>query len=243
MQTGRQKRIAALAYPLLILLPLVLLGLAEGALRLLDVSDPDDVPDPFIGLLEGHRVFQLESSRGVYAIDRSRSRSFNVQSFPAHKAAGTCRIFCLGGSAAYGYPFGAPVAFPRWLADGCTHLWPDRRFEVINAAGMSYGSYRIRALITEILAYDPDLIVIYSGHNEFIEKDFYIQSKTARMVGLRGFLHRFHLYNLLKKVILGAAPKPNREGGSFDEFGLHVKRRENLGWTEEERRTVYAKYQ
>lgn len=242
MPTGRQKRIAAIAYPFLILLPLLILGAAEGVLRLLDIGDPGDAPDPFIGLLESHRIFQVDPARGVYTIDRNRSRSFNVQSFPVRKAAGTFRIFCLGGSAAYGYPFGAPVAYPRWLGDACRHLWPERRFEVINAAGMSYGSYRIRALMTEILTYAPDLIVIYSGHNEFIEKDFYIRSKASRMVGLRGFLYRFHLYHLMKRLILGDDQRPNPADGDFDEFGLHAQRRENVGWTDEEREIVHAKY-
>jgi len=240
MTAGSRRGVRALALALLVLFPLFFFGAIELTLRLADLYDPDDAPDPFIGLLESHRVFQLEAGRGVYTIDNDRARSFNVQTFAAHKPAGTFRIFCLGGSAAYGYPFGAPVAFSRWVAEGCRRLWPDRRFEVINAAGMSYGSYRIRALIAEILDYDPDLIVIYSGHNEFIEKDFYIQSRASRLVGLRGWLSRFHLYNLLKRVLLPAAGRGAAQ--TFDEFGLHVTRRENLGWTVEERQIVLAKY-
>ncbi len=242
MAEGPRRRVKALALALVVLFPLLFFGAIELVLRAANLYDPADEPDPFIGLLEGHRVFQRDPARDVYTIDADRARSFNVQTFAARKPANTFRIFCLGGSAAYGYPFGAPVAFSRWLADGCRTLWPGRRFEVVNAAGMSYGSHRIRALVSEIVEYDPDLVVIYSGHNEFIEKDFYIQSRAGRLVGLRGWLSRFHLYNLLKHAIRPAGGRGPRGASAFDEFGLHVTRRENLGWTEEERQVVLAKY-
>jgi hypothetical protein len=234
----RENRVALLAQLLLLLIPFVLLALVEGVLRVFDLYDPATAADPFIGLLASHRVFVPDPTRGVYYIDRDRAHSFNAQSFPMHKPKETFRIFCMGGSAAYGYPFGAPVAFSRWIADACRTLWPDRRFEVINAAGMSYGSHRIRALIEEILQYEPDLIIIYAGHNEFIEKDFYLKSAASRLVGLRAFLSRFHLYHLLRQTTGRLAVHRSGSESRFDEFGLHVQRRENVTWTEDERRGV-----
>lgn len=242
MPRSGRSRVAPLGYLLLLLFPLVFFGLVEGVLRILDVHDPADEADPFIGLLESHRVFMADEARGVRFIDRYRAQSFNVQQFPLHKDPGVFRIFCLGGSAAYGYPFGAQVAFARWLQDACGTLWPQQRFEVINAAGMSYGSYRVRALLTEILEYDPDLILIYSGHNEFIEKEFYIQSAATRLVGIRAFLAKFRLYHLLKSVVLGVSRRGKLRDAGYDEFGLHVERRENVGWADEERETVLTKY-
>ncbi|MBD3236835.1 MAG: tetratricopeptide repeat protein [Candidatus Eisenbacteria bacterium] len=239
---SRSRRVAWLGTLLLVLFPLIFFGLLEGALRLLDLYDPADEADPFIGLLESHRVFLADEARGVYFIDRYRAQSFNVQRFSMRKPPGTVRIFCLGGSAAYGYPFGAQVAFARWLQAGCKTLWPHLRFEVINAAGMSYGSYRVRGLLSEILDYDPDLVLVYSGHNEFIEKEFYIQSAATRLVGVRAFLSEFHLYHLLKSVVLGIGRPGGVRDAGYDEFGLHVERRENVGWTSEERATVLAKY-
>ncbi len=242
MATSTRRPAALLGYALMVLFPLIFFGLVEGALRLLDLYAPDDTPDPFIGLLESHRVFRLDASGDVYAIDRDRARSFNVQRFAARKPTGTVRIFCLGGSAAYGYPFGAPVAFSRWIEEGCRRLWPDESFEVINASGMSYGSFRLRALVTEILDYEPDLIILYSGHNEFIEKDFYIQSGATRLMGVRSVLGNLHLYTMLKSWIHPDRPPEAADAGGFDQFGLHVTRRENIGWTDEERERVIAKY-
>ena len=36
------------------------------------------------------------------------------------------------------------------------------------SGGVSYASYRVAALMEELVRYEPDLFVIYSGHNEFL---------------------------------------------------------------------------
>ena len=145
-KSGPEARVSLAARLIVYLFPLLFLIALEGTFRLFGLGRPE-AADPFIGMLRGHRVFQLDPRTGQYFIDRDRARSFNAQTFPALKAEGTFRIFCFGGSAAFGYPFGDPVSFSRWLRDACHTLWPERRFEVINAAGMSYGTYRERALM------------------------------------------------------------------------------------------------
>ncbi len=45
--------------------------------------------------------------------------------------------------------------------------------EVINVGGISYASYRIAAILDEVLQHEPDLVVIYMGHNEFLEARTY----------------------------------------------------------------------
>ena len=79
------------------------------------------------------------------------------------------RVFILGGSSAYGFPWGAEQSFSRPLEDALVDALPDRDVEVINAAAMSYGSHRLRVLVRELLHYEPDLFVLYSGHNEFVD--------------------------------------------------------------------------
>ena len=48
-----------------------------------------------------------------------------------------------------------------------------RTWEVINAGGISYASYRVALVVKELAAYAPDLFVVYSGHNEFLERRTY----------------------------------------------------------------------
>ncbi len=235
-------KIRRLSYLLLVLTPIVILALLEGALRTLDAFDPDEASDPFAGLVAGHRIFRATPDGAQMVIDRTRTQSFNPQAFPADKGPETVRIFCLGGSAAYGYPFGASIAFPHWLEVGCQTLWPEQEFEVINVAGMSYGSHRILILLEEILEYAPDLVVLYSGHNEFIERDFFLETRRMRFLGLRRVLSRLHLYQAIKAVTQGVRHRATRGRERFDPFGLDVARREGLRWSDTERDEVYHGY-
>ncbi len=46
---------------------------------------------------------------------------------------------------------------------------PSQQYEVINCGGLSYASYRVLPILREVLRYEPDLIVLYCGQNEFLE--------------------------------------------------------------------------
>ncbi len=83
------------------------------------------------------------------------------------------RVFALGGSTTQGEPYSTETAFPEWLKLNLQAQLPSRNFEVINCGGLSYASYRVLAILKEVLAYDPDLIVIDTGHNEFLERRSY----------------------------------------------------------------------
>ncbi|MFC1849202.1 hypothetical protein ACFL27_03235 [candidate division CSSED10-310 bacterium] len=124
---------------------------------------------------------------------------FNYQEFPVEKATKTVRIFCLGGSSTYGYPFGASLAWPRWLKKYLQTVYPDKQWEVINAGADCYGSFRVLQLFAEILDYEPDLIIIFSGNNEFLEPHvFRKMNPWSKMVaGLQQQLEKLILYRCL----------------------------------------------
>jgi tetratricopeptide (TPR) repeat protein len=140
--------------------------------------------------------------------------------FTAHKDANTFRIFCLGGSAAMGWPHPGEWAYPALLQRKLERLYPQRRFEVINAAGNTYASYRVKIVFDEVLGYEPDAIVVYSGNNEFLENVLYrppgpdvpasgeggrlAQSALARFVGTR-------LANLPCKRVVDVESYGNRD--------------------------------
>jgi tetratricopeptide (TPR) repeat protein len=52
-------------------------------------------------------------------------------------------------------------------------LYPQRSVEVVNAAGNTYASYRVGVVFDEIVEYEPDVILIWSGNNEFLERIVY----------------------------------------------------------------------
>ena len=79
-------------------------------------------------------------------------------------------MFTIGGSTTYGQPFAEEVSFTGWLRTYLPVADSSRTWEVINCGGISYASYRAALVVEEIARYQPDLVVIYSGQNEFLEQ-------------------------------------------------------------------------
>ncbi len=93
--------------------------------------------------------------------------------WPAHKTqfalpkpSGRFRIFALGGSTVHNLK-----DFNRLRAVLGPELAPGAVLEVINAGTDSFGSCRVRLIAEEIMAYEPDLVFVYSGHNEFWDEE------------------------------------------------------------------------
>lgn len=86
--------------------------------------------------------------------------------FKIPKPNGKMRIFCLGGSSTAGYPFGPRAAFGRRLGLMLDHLDPSLQHQVINLGVNGASSNQLRRRFPEVLAAEPDLIIIYSGHND-----------------------------------------------------------------------------
>ena len=144
----------------------------------------------------------LWCSRAGVAKHLEGPRTFNDQSFSAHKKADGLRIFCLGGSSSFGLPWGADTAFTGVLGDVLAKAHPDRQIEAVNASGISYAMHRLRILSEEILRYDPDILVIYSGHNEFVEPAFYeaMKNRSAGRNWLEYALARSHVYSAVRAL-------------------------------------------
>lgn len=98
---------------------------------------------------------------------------FNDQLFPKIKANNSYRIFCMGGSTTVGRPYLDSTSFCGWLRVFLQSVDPSRNWEVINAGGVSYASYRVARLMNELVQYQPDLFIVYSGQNEFLEQRSY----------------------------------------------------------------------
>ncbi len=77
------------------------------------------------------------------------------------------RIFFLGGSSVEGYPHAPNGAAPAFLELTLQSAWPDKRVEVINCGVTAINSFSLREWVLEVLEHEPDLLVIYAGHNEF----------------------------------------------------------------------------
>ncbi len=132
--------------------------------------------DPFVGFAANIPLFQeeIEAASDSYLVTNpNKRRWFNLQRFPKRKTPGAYRIFSLGGSTTYGRPYDDSASFSGWLRELLAPADPSRTWEVINAGGISYASYRVAVVMEELIQYEPDLFIIYVGHNEFLERRTY----------------------------------------------------------------------
>ncbi|REJ97379.1 MAG: tetratricopeptide repeat protein [Planctomycetota bacterium] len=176
--------------------------LAEAGLWLAGVTTLIEREDPsqgFSGLLS---VFERDGD--VYRTRPANTpRPFNDQSFAVEKPAAGFRVFTLGGSSAYGYPGGAEAAFSSLLGEALAKKHPDRVIESINVGGVSYGMHRVSIVARQMLQYEPDVLVIYAGHNEFIEPAFYaaLKSRVAGRAWLEHALAHSRIYTLARSAL------------------------------------------
>ncbi len=174
------------------LLPFLVL---EATLRLAGVAE-DDWPqaskhlsaidsDPWVDLHALRPLFTASSDGKTMEIGPDRMNFFCPAAFSIQKPDSTFRAFALGGSTTQGQPYRPDTAFAMWLQLRLQAAMPDRDCEVINAGGISYASYRVAAILDEVLAYRPDAIVLYMGQNEFLEARTYAaQARLPRPLAL-----------------------------------------------------------
>lgn len=86
---------------------------------------------------------------------------------PEKKAPGTYRIFVLGSSAAMGDPEPS-FSFARALETMLRAAYPQQRFEIVNAAITATNSHVLRGIAEDCAQLEPDLFILYEGHNEVI---------------------------------------------------------------------------
>jgi len=150
--------------------------LLEGGLAVLGVRSRLETEDPFVGFAAHIPLFAPDSDasgRPIWRTAANKRRFFNAQSFAAEKPAGTRRVFCLGGSTTYGRPYSDATSFCGWLREFLPAVAPGSNWEVVNAGGISYASYRVAALTRELTEMAPDYFIVYTGHNEFLEERTY----------------------------------------------------------------------
>lgn len=160
------------------LLPAVLLlCLLEGGSRALEWWKPPLPADYGMGFDPESRVFIPSGPlRRTMTTRPEKEISFQRQSFTLPKPGGVFRVFMLGGSNVNYLHAGLEI-----LADRLSGADPQgRRFEILNMGGLAYGSSRLRRVLDEVVAYSPDLILIYMAHNEFEEMEQETEARPER---------------------------------------------------------------
>jgi tetratricopeptide (TPR) repeat protein len=88
--------------------------------------------------------------------------------FETHKSEETFRIVIQGGSSAAGFPYGRFGSLQGMLEQRFNRVQPSQRIEVINTAMAAVNTYTLLDLVDDIKQLEPDLVLIYAGHNEYL---------------------------------------------------------------------------
>ncbi len=127
--------------------------------------------------------------------------------FRARKSDEGVRIVVQGGSTAAGFPYGRWAGLAGMLGDRLEAAYPDREIEVISTAMAAVNSYTLLDFVDEIIEIEPDVVLIYAGHNEFLGilgAGSALTSQRSRAATLLHLeLSRFRVYQLME-VLLSA---------------------------------------
>lgn len=122
-----------------------------------------------VGQVDGGTLVIADQGAAVswFFANPDRPGSNEQYTFLDPKPTDTIRIFLVGESAMQGYPQPRHLASSAFLQAMLQDAWPERKVEVINLGTTAVASYPVLGILTEALDYQPDLVVIYTGNNEF----------------------------------------------------------------------------
>jgi len=175
--------------------PLVLLAVAELVAALV-------APASF-GASDSLRVGALlerDEARGGMWVRLAGERARDVF---VPDPSGKRRVVLLGGSSTQGFPEdvlerrlaaasrGASGPAPGTAADA------EPGWEVFNLGRAGYGSWRVRRVLERALELAPDVVVVYCGHNEFVEAGFVREREGQVSVGGRRWYEHLRTFQLM----------------------------------------------
>ncbi len=222
---------SALFRLILILIPFLFLLILEMSLRVfwsgaanLDLF----IDDPFSA-----KYFTVNQVAGKRYFSGSSYGSFGTQDvFLKEKPANGIRIFVLGGSSTAGYPYMYAGSFPAMLRQRLEIQYPDKTIEVINLGMTAVNSYTVRDFALECLAYTPDALVIYAGHNEFYgalgtgssQSSLFGNDRSLTLMLLK--IRRLATYRFIRSLL--SQFKPSRDSAGHQTLMARMAREQQI---------------
>ncbi|MGB6034063.1 MAG: tetratricopeptide repeat protein [Bacteroidota bacterium] len=199
---------------------LVVLVLAEVLLRIFLPARPE----PLVTQAVYDRIEWYQVNRGYlgkyFPAGTPVVPEFKPSLFRRQKTDRVFRVMCLGGSTMFGTPYLMTANIPGILRKQLRHLHPNREIEVINWGASAINSNVVRQLTEEILEFEPDLVLIYMGHNEFYGPDgvgaSFLEKRIPALTSMKYALREFRLIQLLQGFVAGAG----QTRGSTDDPNL-----------------------
>ena len=211
-QTGGRGRAFAMRAVAVVAAPLVFFAIMELALALIGfggrpalfVASPD-WPD------------KLEANPDVvlrYFPGRKTDLAIAPIPFDAQKDPESFRLVVQGGSTAAGFPFGRWGGLAGMLGDRLEAARPAQTIEVISTAMAAVNSYTLLDFVDEIIAIEPDAVLLYVGHNEYLgifgAGSAITPQRSRRATRMHLALARLRVYQLIDLLIPSAAEAARR---------------------------------
>jgi tetratricopeptide (TPR) repeat protein len=160
-----KKRVVLFKVISILLFPTLLL-LLEGGLRLFSYGGS-------MKLFVDHQVEHYEDYRivnpfvGLKYFKRFKATEATNDIFLKEKPEDGFRIFLLGSSTTYGFPYDRNLMASRILHKRLEAAYPGQSIEVVNTSITAINSVTLRDYARQVMDQSPDAILIYAGHNEF----------------------------------------------------------------------------
>lgn len=188
----------------LVIVPIFILFILELFLRLVNYGDN---PNLFVKHpLENYQDYKVVNPEigKKYFVKFQYSRPRHDM-FLKEKSENSFRIFVLGSSTVFGFPYEENLTISKILHERLQDSYPDKLIEMINTALTAINSHTLLDFIDDILKEEPDALLIYAGHNEFYGA-FGIGSaerahKFPRLTSLHLDLLSFRSYQLLRNTM------------------------------------------
>lgn len=116
------------------------------------------------------------------------------------KSPGRKRVFVVGGSTAQGFPYKRNHSYTAMSQAALRSA--GLNVEIVNLGNSAMSSYYVRDVLRELPRYEPDMVVVYAGHNEYygtpsslsggneFSRNVLLRLKKLRTVQLLGSLIR-----------------------------------------------------
>ncbi len=201
MAYNKSKKYPRYFYLIAIMIPIAVVLILELGLRIFDYGKNLDqwieVDDKYLQLNPqiGYRYFH-NSEFVPYAAN---------DIFLKVKPKNGIRIFVLGGSSAAGFPYEPAGTFAKYFKKRMKLVYPQKSIEVVNLAMTAVNSYTVNDLMEGVIDQEPDLVLIYMGHNEYYGALGAGSSQSgSSSVGLTRFslwLNNFKITQFVRNII------------------------------------------
>ena len=149
-----------------------ILAAAEAGLRLTNAGGPPS----FLVTLSEHGGQRLRSVNPSYPkryfLDRHQGQLIARGRMDAHPflepaSPGCFRVAFVGASTVRGFPHPRSLSAAAFVEAMLADAWPGRDVQVFNLGIPALASFAVAQVLEDAMGLEPDLVVVYAGHNEY----------------------------------------------------------------------------